>query len=72
MQGLSFIVTVTGMIYHDIKAVADKAKLKVKDILNETGKIKMVYEGNKWLIRNNIKSVRKVCEKTNFSVPKYI
>lgn len=72
MQGLSFIVTVTGMIYHDIKAVADKAKLKVKDILNETGKLKMVYEGNKWLIRNNIKSVREVCEKTNFSLPKYI
>ncbi len=60
------------MIYHDIKEVADKAKLKVKDIMHETGKLKMIYEGNKWLIQNNIKSVREVCKKTNFSLPKYI
>ncbi len=72
MQGLSFIVSITGMIYHDIKTVADRAKIKVKDIMNETRKLKMVYEGNKWLIRNNIKSVRDVCEKTNFLLPKYI
>ncbi|MBR6343357.1 MAG: hypothetical protein IKR65_05565, partial [Selenomonadaceae bacterium] len=26
MQGLSFIVTVAGMIYHDIKRVADESK----------------------------------------------
>ncbi len=72
MQGLSFIVSITGMVYHDIKEVADKAKLKVKDIMHEMGKLKMIYEGNKWLILNNIKSVRDVCEKTDFSPPKYI
>ena len=72
MQGLGFIVSITGMIYHDIKDVADRSKLRVKDIICEMSKLKMVYEGNKWLIRNNIKSVRELCEKTNFSIPDYI
>jgi len=72
MQGLSFIVSITGMIYHDIKAVADEAKLRVKDDMHEMGKLKMVYEGNKWLIRNNIKSVREICEKTGFTLPQYV
>ena len=60
------------MIYHDIKVVADKAQLKVKDIMNETKKLKMVQEGNKWFVRNNTKSVREICEKTNFTIPTYI
>ncbi len=71
-QGLSFLVTITGMIYHDIKVVADKAQLKVKDIMNETKKLKMVQEGNKWFVRNNTKSVREICEKINFTIPTYI
>ena len=39
MQGVSFIVTVTGMIYHDIKKVADEAKVSVKEIMREMKKL---------------------------------
>ena len=30
MQGLSFIVTIAGMIYHDVKKIADESKVCVR------------------------------------------
>lgn len=72
MQGASFIVTVTGMIYHDIKKVADKAKVSVKEIMREMKKLKISLEGDKWVVQNKIKYVRKLADKIGFDIPKYI
>ena len=72
MQGLSFIVTISGMIYHDIRKVANDAKLPMKDIMRETGKIKISKEGDKWVLKNKIKKVREICEKVGFELPKYL
>ena len=72
MQGLSFIVTIAGMIYHDIKKVADEAKLSVKEIMREMKKLKITLNGNKWVVENKIKSVRDVATKVGFDIPKYL
>ena len=72
MQGLSFIVTIAGMIYHDIKKVADESKLSVKEIMREMKKLKITLNGNKWVVENKIKSVRDVATKVGFDIPKYL
>ena len=72
MQGLSFIVTVAGMIYHDIKKIADESKLSVKEIMREMKKLKITLNGNKWVVENKIKSVREVASKVGFDIPKYL
>ena len=72
MQGLSFIVTVAGMIYHDIKRVVDESKLSVKEIMREMKKLKITLNGNKWVVGNKIKSVRDVAAKVGFDIPKYL
>lgn len=72
MQGLSFIVTVSGMIYHDVKAIADESKVSVKEIMREMKKLKISLEGNKWVVQNKIKSVRIMAEKVGFDIPKYL
>ena len=72
MQGLSFIVTVSGMIYHDVKKVADTSKISVKEIMREMKKLKISLEGNKWVVQNKIKSVRETARKVGFDIPKYL
>ena len=72
MQGLSFIVTIAGMIYHDIKKIADESKLSVKEIMREMKKLKITLNGNKWVVENKIKSVRDVTAKVGFDIPKYL
>lgn len=72
MQGISFVVTITGMIYHDIKKVADEAKVSVKEIMREMKKLKISLEGDKWVVQNKIKCVRELAAKIGFEIPKYI
>ena len=72
MQGLSFIVTIAGMIYHDIKKVADESKLSVEEIVGEMKKMKITLNGNKWVVENKIKSVRDMATKVGFDIPKYL
>ena len=72
MQGLSFIVTVFGMIYHDVKKVAEASKLSVKEVMREMKKLKISLEGNKWVVQNKIKSVRETAAKVGFDIPKYL
>ena len=71
-QGLSFIVTISGMIYHDVKKVADAANESVKSVMREMKKLKITLEGNKWVVNNKIKSVRETAEKVGFAIPKYL
>ena len=72
MQGLSFVVTVAGMIYHDIKKIADKSNLSVKEIMRELKKLKIILNGNRWVVENKIKSVRETASKVGFDIPKYL
>ena len=72
MQGVSFIVTVAGMIYHDIKKIADKAKVPVKEIMREMKKLKIALEGDRWVVQNKIKCVRELADKIGFDIPKSI
>ena len=72
MQGLSFIVTISGMIYHDVKKVTDAANESVKEVLREMKKLKITLEGNKWVVNNKIKNVRETAKKVGFDIPKYI
>ena len=71
MQGLSFIVTVSGMIYHDVKKVAEASKLSVKEVMREMKKLKITLVGNKWVVQNKIKSVRLTAEKVGFEIPEF-
>lgn len=70
MQGLSFVVTVAGVIYHDIKKIANESKLSVKEIMCEMKKLKITLKGNKWVVENKIKSVRDIAAKVGFDIPK--
>ena len=72
MQGLSFIVTVSGIIYHEMKKQTDISKLPLKKTMREMKKLKISLEGDKWLVKNKIKSVREIAEKVGFEIPKYI
>ena len=72
MQGLSFIVTIAGMIYHDVKKIADESKLSVKEIMREMKKLKISLNGDKCVVENKIKSVRDVAAKVGFDIPKYL
>ena len=72
MQGLSFIVTVAGIIYHDVKKKAKEAKLSVKEIMKEMKKLKISLEGDKWVVQNKIKSIRETAAKVGFDIPKYL
>ena len=72
MQGLSFIVTVSGLIYYDMKKVAEKSKMSVKEIMREMKKLKISLEGDKWIVQNKIKSVREMAAKVGFNIPKYV
>ncbi len=55
MQGLSFVVTIAGMIYHNVKEITDEAELSLKEIMREMKKLIISHNGNKRLIENKIK-----------------
>lgn len=69
MQGLGFIVQIAGMIYHDLRQVMDEANLSLRDVINELKGIKMSKERTRWMIRNNTKSKKKICEKLDLTIP---
>ena len=72
MQGLSFLMTVSSLIYNEIRRATEHAKISVKDILNEIKKIKMVQDGKTWNIRNNTRGVRDLCKKLDFEIPSHV
>ena len=68
-QGLSFIVTVSGMIFNDVFEYLSKYNYSVEDVIDTIGKLKMTFEDQKWLIKNRIKEVRDLCLELNFEIP---
>ena len=69
LQGLGFIVQIAGMIYHDLRKALDGVNLSLRDVINELKGIKMSKERSRWMIRNNTKTKRDICEKLNLSIP---
>ena len=41
MQGLGFIVQITGMIYHNLRKVLDEHNLSMRDVINELKGLKI-------------------------------
>lgn len=72
MEGLSFIVTVSGILYHNCKKIADDANLPLKDVLNEIGKLKITSRNEKWYIQNITRKTRETCKRIGLEVPSYL
>ena len=68
-QGLSFIVQVASLIYHDLKLLSNSKNLTVKDIMRDLRGIKLVKERERWVIRNDIKRKRELCETIGVQLP---
>lgn len=69
MQGLSFIIQIAGMIFHDLKDITDKNNISLKDTMALLKGIKLVKERKRWMIRNVNKERRKMCEKLELPLP---
>lgn len=52
MQGLSFIMQIAGMIFHDLKDITDKNNISLTNAMLLLKGIKMVRERKHWMIRN--------------------
>ena len=62
-QGLGFIVQICGMIYHDLKEVVDKHNFSMKETMFILKGLKLVKERNRYVVRNDNKERRELCEK---------
>lgn len=71
-QGLSFIITITCMIFNEVQYSLEGAKKSIEDIFNTIGKLKINKYKNRWHVVNNIKSVRQMCQLVGFEIPKTI
>ena len=61
-QGLAFIIQVAGMVYHELKELAEKHNLSVKSAMRTLRGIKASKEKNTWKIKNAVKSKRTMAE----------
>ena len=68
-QGLSFLVTISGMIFNDIQERLAPTGLSVVDVLETVGKLKISFESNEWNVKNKVKNVRDICDKIGFDIP---
>lgn len=72
MQGLGFIVHVAGMIYHDLRKVTDSKNLHLRDVMNELKGIKASKERGRWVVRNDTKHKRDICEQLGLLLPRVL
>ena len=63
MQGLGFIVQVAGMIFHDVQKSLKEQNLSVKDVMFQLRGLKLIKERNRYVVRNENKERRQLCEK---------
>ena len=61
-QGLSFIIQIAGMIYHELKELAGQHNLSVKAAMKSLKGIMLSKEKNAWKIKNAVKSKRTIAE----------
>ena len=61
-QGLSFIIQVAGMIYHELKELANQNNLSVKSAMKSLKGIMLSKENTTWKIKNAVKPKRSIAE----------
>lgn len=67
-QGLSFVIQVAGMIYHELKELADQRNLSVKSAMKSLKGIMLSKEKNAWIIKNAVKPKRAMAEVLDISL----
>lgn len=67
-QGLSFIMQIAGMIYQEIKVLADENNISVKNAMKSLKGLKLSKEKDIWKLKNKVKSKREIAEKLNISL----
>lgn len=67
-QGLSFVVQIAGMIYREVKAVAEDAKVSVKTSMRTIKGLKLSKERGVWKMKNTTKEKRGLAEKMGVSL----
>lgn len=60
MQGLSFIIQVAGMIYHELKDLTDKQNISLKKAMKILKGIKLSKEKGVWILKNTVKAKRDI------------
>ena len=71
MQGLGFIVQIAGMIFHNVQKRLKEKNLSVKDTMFMMKGLKLIKERNRYVVRNENKDRRKLCEKLELNVTKH-
>ena len=67
-QGLSFIIQVAGLIYHELKELANPHNLSVKEVMKSLKGIMLSREKNEWKIKNAVKPKRRIAEKLSIDL----
>ena len=67
-QGLSFIIQVAGLIYHELKELANPHNLSVKEAMKSLKGIMLSREKNEWKIKNAVKPKRRIAEKLSIDL----
>ncbi len=70
-QGLGFIVQISGMIFHDIQKRLMEKNLSVKDTMFMLKGLKIIKERNRYVVRNDNKQRRQLCEKLGLNLSKH-
>ena len=71
VMGLSFIITITSLIYYDVKNHIAESGVDIKDLMHTLRKIKAVKSASKWKIHNVVKKTREISELIGFDIPEY-
>lgn len=70
-QGLGFIVQVSGMIFHDIQKALREKNLTVRDTMFTLKGLKIIKERGRYVVRNDNKQRRKLCEELGLNLSKH-
>ena len=68
IQGLSFIMQVAGMIYNELKTLADTKNISVKTAMKSLRGLKLSKEKDAWKVKNKVKSKREIAEKLSINL----
>ncbi|MBQ9009500.1 MAG: hypothetical protein IJ088_09250 [Clostridia bacterium] len=67
MPGLSFLLQISGMIFSELRKVLREQAVSVKDAMFLLSGLKLVKDRNRYVVRNENKERRQLCEKINLN-----
>ena len=70
-QGLGFIIQISGMIFHDLQRKLSEKGLSVKDTMFTLKGLKVIKERDRYIVRNDNKQRRQLCEKLELNLSKH-